>query len=284
MKELGQRAARRIVKTLVKYLPDRALLLLKGNLELIKKMDYHRHDIYLYVDTNAEYTVRLNSCQKEPGTIQWVEERMKEGDVLYDVGSNVGAYALVASKFTHGKGRVYAFEPSFATFANLCRNVFLNGCSEAIIPLHLALSNLTVLGDFNYLDVISGTSCHSFGTNTSFSGEAFEPVHKQKSLAFRMDDLIETFRLECPNLIKIDVDGIESSILEGAQKTLRREELRSVLVEINEKLEGSVQSIVDLMLRAGFRISSKQRCILDEKKKGPFSDCYNYIFVRKGVR
>jgi FkbM family methyltransferase len=280
MKDVGQRVAQRLIQGLSKRLPDRLLLLAKANLNLIKKMDYSRYDIYLNVDTEAEYDVRLQSCKKEPGTIQWIERLMKEGDILYDIGSNVGAYALVASKFTHGKGKVYAFEPSFSTFGNLCRNVLLNRCSGSVVPLNLALSNRTMLGCFNYLDVASGTSCHAFGTNVSFSGEEFEPVYKQEAVAYTLDDLIETFRLECPNLIKIDVDGIELPILEGAEKTLKRHELKSVLVEINEKLQETARSIIDILVKAGFEMDSRERCNLDEKAAGPFSECYNYTFSR----
>jgi FkbM family methyltransferase len=269
------------MQTLVKCLPDRTMLRVKANLNMVKRMDYDRYDIYLNVDTETEYDVRLHSCKKEPGTIQWIEKFMKEGDVMYDVGSNVGAYALVASRFAHGKAKIYAFEPSFSTFANLSRNVFLNGCSGSVIPLNIALSDKTCFGDFNYLDLTSGSSCHALGENVLFTGEEFEPIFRQPVIAYTIDDLIVTFRIECPNLLKIDVDGIELAILRGAEKTLRRRELKSILIEINENLEVTRDSILEVMVDAGFELDSKSRCVLEnDGDSEQFLGCYNYIFVR----
>lgn len=285
VKNLVNRALRRLVRLLNKLLPDRFLLLLKANLRLVKKMDYSRHDIYLNIDTEVENDVRLHSCAKEPETVEWIETFLKEGGVMYDIGANVGAYALVASKFTHGKAKIYAFEPSFSTFANLSRNVFLNGCSGSIIPLHLALSDKTGLDNLNYLDLVSGSSCHAFGANVMFTGETFEPVFKQPIIAYTIDDLIEAFGIEVPNLIKIDVDGIELAILKGAEKTLCQKEVRTVLVEVNENLEETANAIVALLTGAGFKLRSKHRFEYGgpESDLDPFSRSYNYIFVRAQV-
>jgi hypothetical protein len=62
-----------------------------------RRLDYDRADIYLRVTSKAE-TFRVKACAKEPFTIDWIHAHLAAGDVLYDIGANVGAYSLVAAK------------------------------------------------------------------------------------------------------------------------------------------------------------------------------------------
>ena len=59
-------------------------------------------------------------------------------------------------------------------------------------------------------------------------------LFRQLLLSYRLDDLIELFHLPYPQHIKIDVDGIEFSVLKGSQKTLGNSACRSLMLEINE--------------------------------------------------
>lgn len=282
MTKLKTRSWHLLTRAVNKFVPDRFVLNLKNHLNLVRRMDYSRHDIYLSVDTSIEYEIRLHSAKKEPETVAWIEELLGQGDVMYDIGANVGAYSLIASKFTDGLARIYAFEPAFTTFPNLCRNILLNRCAGSVIPLNLALSESTRIDNFNYLDLDSGSSCHAYGTNVLFSGESFEPMFTQPIISYTVDDLVETFGLEVPSLIKIDVDGNEPAILTGAMQTLRRKELRSVLVEVNEKLPENTSSIVDVLTASGLELRSRHRNQWDDDSENtPFSMSCNYIFVRK---
>jgi hypothetical protein len=130
-----------LLGSMVKLFPDSSQVTLKSGINVVRKMDYRQRDIFLAMDSDFEYRVRLHSCEKEPETVDWIETFMKEGDVLYDVGANIGAYSLVASKFFYGKVKVYAFEPAFPNFAQLCKNLALNGCQGAVVPLQVALSD-----------------------------------------------------------------------------------------------------------------------------------------------
>ena len=61
------------------------------------KMDYKTEDIFIHVDSLREYASRINSAKGEPGTINWIEKNIKQGEVLFDIGANVGAYSLIAA-------------------------------------------------------------------------------------------------------------------------------------------------------------------------------------------
>lgn len=267
------------ILAITKILPDRFLLIIKANVNLVKKMDYEHCDIFLNMDSIIEYDTRLHSCKKEPETIEWIEMFFNEEDVFYDIGANVGAYSLVASKFFNGKIKVYAFEPAFPTFAQLCKNVLLNGCQGSIIPLQIALSDKTVIDNFNYHDLIPGGALHAFGEAIDYKGDVFKPVFKQPILSYRIDDLVKQFEIPIPNHIKIDVDGIEFSILKGADETLTNPLVSSILLELEEGDEEADQ-IIEFLARKGFEVHSKHKYVYGGDT-GPFSKMYNYIFQRK---
>jgi FkbM family methyltransferase len=256
-----------------KQFSDAALLELQTAIDVKGRMDYQPHEIYLHIDSITEYETRLHSCQKEPDTVEWIETIMKPGDTFYDIGANVGAYSLVAAKYFQGAVKVYAFEPAFLNFTQLCRNLFLNGCQEIVVPLPVALSDNTKIDAFNYHDLVPGGSLHTLGEAIDYKGERFEPVLKQHVLSYRSDDLIAQFNLRVPNHIKIDVDGIELSVLRGANRTLSNAALRSIVVELEEG-ENEAQ-ISELVFSKGFQLHAKHR------RRTP--GMLNCIFIRKSL-
>ena len=195
-----------------------------------RRLDYPHADIYLRMTSMAEYN-RTRACEKEPWTVEWIEQWVKPGDVLYDVGANVGAYSLVAAKHTGGQARVVAFEPGFATYSALCENVVHNGCADSVIALPVGLSSETRLGFFNYRDLQAGAADHTLGQGP-LTHQGVVPLYRQPLLTYRLDDLVEQFGLPLPNHVKIDVDGSEIAVLEGATRTLASPTLKSLLLEV----------------------------------------------------
>jgi len=261
-----------------RLLPDRVVLFLVSHTRLIRKMDYERAEILLQIESEVEYTTRLRSCTKEPETVEWIHNFFWDGDVYYDIGANVGAYALVAAKGFKGKVRVYAFEPGFPTFKQLCTNIVLNGCQEYIVPLQVALSDRTSLEVLNYSSLLPGGALHALGAAVDYKGDRFQPAVRQPVLAFSLDDLIKYFDLPFPTHIKLDVDGTELSILRGAGNVLSHGTLKSMLIEILEGDQRSKQ-VMAILESAGLRVHSKHKYV-HGGDTGPSSKIYNYIFRR----
>ena len=90
---------------IMRLLPKRTLVRLKANLSPIVQLDYRRHRILLHADSPLGL-YRARACQKEPETVRWIEEFVRPGDVFYDIGANVGAYSLIASKYCGGVRRL----------------------------------------------------------------------------------------------------------------------------------------------------------------------------------
>lgn len=208
---------------------------------------------------------------KEPDTIEWIN-RMQPGEVLFDVGANMGQYSLLAAK----RGvRVHAFEPEAQNFALLVRNVIVNNLSDLIVPWPIALSDRASLEVLHLSSLIAGGSCHAYGESIDFHGHARPFPYKQGSCSATMDAF--TAQNEFPTHIKIDVDGFEHLVVEGGRLAIQQ--ARSVLIEINTAYEQHME-LVSLMTNGfGFHFDAAQ-AEASRRKDGPFKGVGNIIFYK----
>jgi FkbM family methyltransferase len=255
----------------IKVLPDGVSIALRDKLALQRPMDYEGDVIALRVTSRTEKDVRLRSCEKEPETVNWIQRTLKPGDVLYDIGANVGAYSLIAARSTRGQLTVYAFEPGYTTFPNLVENIFINKCEDAIIPFPVALGARTALLGFQYGTLEPGGATHGgIRGAESRSGN----VRTQAVPSYRLDDFVSLLHLRSPTHLKIDVDGSELELLEGAPETLRSASLQWVLVEVD--VTGTVAGAVKgLLEECGFHLAE------DHEHQGGMT--HNWIFRRAPV-
>lgn len=228
----AQRALGALTSQVLSRAPLPVLAVLRERLRSVGRLDYRPAPVRMNVGSAIDLA-RLHSCAKEPETVAWLESELRPGDVFYDIGANVGAYSLVANAVTAGRTTVFSFEPGAATFAELCDNICLNEAQGSIFPMPVALSDGTGLGKFTYADRAAGAAAHNLtGARIDLTRPA-PGVNSMEQfvLCYCLDELIDTFKLPAPNLVKIDVDGHELATLEGAPRTLADRRLRSLLVE-----------------------------------------------------
>lgn len=212
---------------------------------------------------------------KEPETIEWIDS-FAEGDVYWDIGANVGVYALYAAK--RSDIRVLAFEPSPFNYYALCRNVELNRLGDSLSAYCLAFNDATVLDYFNMSTVEIGGALSSFGETTDYWGKQFKPQFRQAMIGFSMDDFIARFNPSFPTHLKIDVDGIEAKIVEGGLETLADHRLKSVSIELDIKRASEEACVTQLLTECGLVL--QQRKHSDLIAGSEFASSYNYLFVR----
>jgi FkbM family methyltransferase len=145
-----------------------------------------------------------------PGTIDsetlFINAYLKRGDVVVDVGANVGETVLAASKAVGSLGQVFAFEPHPRTFSLLQRNLTLNSASNVrAFNLALGENQGTVLFSDDRRDDMNRVITTPNGTPV--------PVDT-------LDSLISS--LPRIDLLKVDVEGYEKFVFRGASATLRR--------------------------------------------------------------
>ncbi len=235
-----------------------------------ERLDYPAQDIYLWCSSLTDI-FRARGCRKEPETVRWIEQYVMPGDAFYDVGANVGAYSLIAAKVHPGQVSVYSFEPSFLTYSHLVRNIVHNRCETVITPFHLVLSDQNGIRHLRVSDPRPGAAMHNLLNGVAHEAPPPADGSTQAVLGVRLDDLIHQCGLRRPNHVKLDVDGHELFVLQGARETLRQESLRSVLMEVEVGNKESEESVA-LLEEAGFHIV--------ERTQHKASPCWNYVFAR----
>jgi FkbM family methyltransferase len=132
---------------------------------------------------------------------------IRPGDVVYDLGANVGFYSLLASVLVGPKGRVFSFEP-------LPRNLEL-------LRKHIGENNIT-----NCVIVASAVSDRRGTAQFDAQGDPhMTKLSEAGSMTVKLtslDDLLASGEILPPNVIKCDIEGSEFDALNGARNTLER--------------------------------------------------------------
>lgn len=241
-------------------------------INIVKPINTQSGKLLIAADSVMTYFRAETFFSKEPDTLAWINT-FKKGDVFYDIGANVGLYSLYAA--LRGISTI-CFEPESQNYAELNRNIFLNKLDQKIRSFNLALSN-EVKADYLYLSNFSkGAALHNFGEARDFNKNEFIPAIRQAVCSFTLDKFIENFELPSPTHIKIDVDGLEKNVFEGADSVIQSSKTRSILIELNTQLKED-QSIIEALNNYGYRIVSQYQMPNPSEK---FRHIYNFIFSR----
>lgn len=194
-----------------------------------------RYDYRFRCETVREFNRYLKIFIKEPGTVDWIDQHVKCGDIFYDIGANIGVFTILAASRTGKNGRVYAFEPHGANFARLIDNITANNLQKVIFPNNFALHNKDGFFPFLYKSSNVGTSDSQLSDNRDVTGDDKELLISELKYATTIDHLIELDEIKAPQHIKIDVDGNEFLILEGMKHLLSSPyRPKSIQVEMND--------------------------------------------------
>ena len=191
-------------------------------------------EVVFYVPSRPA-AVRFETLfSKEPETIAWIAD-FETGGIFVDVGANVGMYTIWAAK--HRNMRVHAFEPEAQNFATLNQNIRLNNLGQQVIAYGAAISDEAKFSVLNLGDLRIGGAFNSFDEPVGHDLKPREPLFRQGAISTTLDGLVSDGTLPLPNHIKIDVDGFEHKVVQGARQTLSAPEVKSVMIELNPELE-----------------------------------------------
>jgi len=183
---------------------------------------------------------------------------LRAEDVFFDVGSNVGSYTLLASG--HQKATTYAFEPVPATFERLRRHVYINGLEDRVV-LHNAAAG-------------SQKGTIAFTTELDAMNHVVSDNYAGKTITVALVTIDEELyeRGVRANVIKVDAEGYDKEVIEGAKKQLADLNLNVVFLESDES------SLLDLVYAHGFQPISY--CGFSRKITIGDKNRYHTIFVR----
>jgi FkbM family methyltransferase len=143
---------------------------------------------------------------------------LRTSDLFVDVGANVGSYTILASAALGAK--TIAFEPIPTTYGHLVDNIDLNGVHD-LVTAH----NIGVGAERGELIFTS-----SLDTVNHVLGPAESDITSTKIAVNTLDEMLGESR---PTVIKIDVEGFETRVIDGAAKALSRDTLLAVVMELN---------------------------------------------------
>jgi len=169
---------------------------------------------------------------------------LRGDDLFVDVGANVGSYTILACAAVGGCG--YAFEPVPSTYMRLIENVRLNNLEGRVTCLNIGVGSEE--------GKILFTSDMDTTNHVVASREQSDNV-----INVRICTLDDALRNKSPALLKLDVEGYETPALQGAQETLKKPSLHSVIMELNgsgSRYGFNESRILEMMFDHGFKTYS----------------------------
>jgi len=140
-----------------------------------------------------------------------IKDQVREGDVVYDIGANIGYVSLGMAKQVGPRGKVIAFEPVPENIARLLKNIQINGLRNVRV-LEYAVSDSRSRSTIRIPENFSTASLVWHRADPTASEIVVETIS--------IDELVESGRIETPTFVKIDVEGAEGQVLAGIRKML----------------------------------------------------------------
>jgi FkbM family methyltransferase len=192
----------------------------------------------------------------EVATMRAYQRIVRPGDIVLDIGANIGAHTLHLAHAVGADGKVWAVEPTHYAIGKLRANVALNPELAARIACCQAM----------LVDQADGYQVPSLHASWPLTGEAdLHELHggrlmsTENARALTLDSFVSEFGIKRVDFVKVDIDGHECSMLRGAHATLTS--LRPViLIELSphqlDETGGSLEELVDLLAAAGYALQS----------------------------
>jgi len=217
-------------------------------------LNYHGQEVKFYTPTKKTAGRVKKIFRKEPITITWMDN-MQPGDTVIDIGANVGMYSLMSA--VSRKVNVYAFEPEASNYNLLCQNIRLNNVQNKVTAYcagTLDYDGFSVLNIAQDRDVGPGGSCHTVDEEKNFDLSKMNVAFKQGINIVKLDTFCKQMNIS-PDHIKMDVDGLEHRVIDGAKESIQK--AKTVIIELNLNLTEH-NNAVEKMKSLGFKLDETQ--------------------------
>lgn len=170
---------------------------------------------------------RAGEHHLESGMLEHIAGSLRPGDVVYDIGANIGLISLILALRPEGRAcRFHAFEPEPRNFEQLNANVDLNDLAGRVSPHQLALGDRE--GEVElFVRGTAGEGRHSIAARRGSTDSIMVPVMPASQFA--------TSENAFPDVIKIDVEGAEGYVLAGLDELVRTNAPREIFMELHNK-------------------------------------------------
>lgn len=176
------------------------------------------HGVYFYAKKGLTgITGNIYTGLHEFNDMGFLLHFLRSTDTFFDIGANVGSYTLLASGVI--KSKSVAFEPIPSTYNILKKNIALNGLNKLVILENKGVGSKNEKLNFTALE---DTTNHII----------LDSLIEQNTISVPITTL-DNYTSQKPSLIKIDVEGFETEVLNGAEQILRDTILKAIIIELN---------------------------------------------------
>jgi FkbM family methyltransferase len=201
----------------------------------------------MFLDPGDSLNLSINGVYGELDT-QIIRDEIKEGDIVIDVGANIGYYTLIFAQLVGKTGKVFAFEPESKNFEILKKNVKINNYNNVIVEQKIISDKSGKMKLFISDSDIVGHRIQQMGN--------FKKFIEVESVT--LDEHMKKLNLDKKiNFIKIDVEGAEPKVLQGAKKILEQNSKLKIFTEFNrdviKKYDSNPEDMLLLLTKNKFQ-------------------------------
>ncbi|NET35728.1 MAG: FkbM family methyltransferase, partial [Cyanothece sp. SIO1E1] len=227
-------------------------LLADSNYELIAHNPHVRNGYSIFKK------VEVFSFNNERVEQLFVKNLVKPGMIAFDVGANLGDYSLLFANLVGASGKVFTFEPTSSIFSQLQEKIDQSNLNN-IYAFQNAVYSRNQEIEFNeFPDDYS--VWNSIGKpqmlDPQGSGKYIPIIKTELVEAITLDSFCEQHDIQSIDYLKIDVEGAESDVLQGALELLRKKAVRFIQFEISQNmlkaLNRQAKDTFDILLQHGY--------------------------------
>jgi len=184
---------------------------------------------------SRQYVLNLVREEHERDDFRALELLVREGATTFDVGANIGKYAVRLSRLCGSAGRVFAFEPVLDTYWMLRETLVLNRC-ENVTPVSVAICDRLGTTHMNLFEP-EFSAWNGLGSPTMHvGGEVWvKPSRSVEVPAETLDHFCEKAGIERIDFLKVDVEGFEKRVFQGAGRLLTEKRIDAICFEISQE-------------------------------------------------
>ena len=175
--------------------------------------------------------------EKGPEIRHYIDNYIDNNDIFFDIGANVGVYSIYAAK-RHPGIFIHCFEPEFSNLNALKDNIVSNGLTKRVKISSVAIGNFVGLSELHLQNLTTGSAEHTESQEKIANTDGGYPVVWSEGIfSVTLDYICEQLNV-IPNALKIDTDGNEDKILDGAKNILSNKLFRSLAIEVPDGEKG----------------------------------------------
>ena len=199
----------------------------------------------LFLDKNDSLNLSINGIYEEFET-DLVKKEIHKGDVVIDIGANIGCYTIMFAKLVGDSGKVIAFEPDPTNYELLKKNIEINGFTNVILEQKALSDNPGKM-------MLSLNNENTAGHHLDFKNE--NSINSIEVDVLSLDDYFSYKNIEI-NFIKMDVEGAESNVIKGMSNILKTSKNLKMIVEYNpfaiKQLGLTPENYLELLIKNEF--------------------------------